>query len=234
MLELKKRLKTMIGATFAVAGLFAVTSTAQATLSLRVIDGATTIATINDGGAGDLNPLTGAVTYIGSFGAATTNIDSGLSKPIIGSAALPALDVTYTVSGGASAPIYLYASDTGFTGGTGFNMHIGGTQSSGSTLASLFGGNSNTSLDVSQLDSTLGPFTTASYSGSTSFPFTSSANPFSLSLGVAIITNGGTTTGDLAVSAVPEPSTWAMMILGFAGIGFMAYRRKVKTGFRLA
>jgi PEP-CTERM motif len=29
-----------------------------------------------------------------------------------------------------------------------------------------------------------------------------------------------------AASAVPEPSTWAMMILGFAGIGFMAYRRK--------
>jgi hypothetical protein len=26
--------------------------------------------------------------------------------------------------------------------------------------------------------------------------------------------------------AVPEPSTWAMMILGFFGIGFMAYRRK--------
>ena len=27
-------------------------------------------------------------------------------------------------------------------------------------------------------------------------------------------------------TAVPEPSTWAMMILGFAGIGFMGYRRK--------
>jgi hypothetical protein len=27
-------------------------------------------------------------------------------------------------------------------------------------------------------------------------------------------------------SAVPELSTWAMMILGFAGAGFMAYRRK--------
>jgi hypothetical protein len=24
--------------------------------------------------------------------------------------------------------------------------------------------------------------------------------------------------------ALPEPSTWAMMILGFAGVGFMAYR----------
>jgi hypothetical protein len=32
--------------------------------------------------------------------------------------------------------------------------------------------------------------------------------------------------GTLAVAAVPEPSTWAMMILGFCGVGFMAYRRK--------
>ena len=30
------------------------------------------------------------------------------------------------------------------------------------------------------------------------------------------------------VAAVPEPSTWAMMILGFFGVGFMAYRRKSK------
>jgi len=28
--------------------------------------------------------------------------------------------------------------------------------------------------------------------------------------------------------AVPEPSTWAMLLLGFAGIGFMAYRRSHK------
>jgi len=26
--------------------------------------------------------------------------------------------------------------------------------------------------------------------------------------------------------AVPEPSTWAMMILGFAGVGFLVYRRR--------
>ena len=30
------------------------------------------------------------------------------------------------------------------------------------------------------------------------------------------------------VAAVPEPSTWAMMILGFCGLGFMAYRRRSK------
>ncbi|MBR0725072.1 PEPxxWA-CTERM sorting domain-containing protein [Bradyrhizobium manausense] len=27
------------------------------------------------------------------------------------------------------------------------------------------------------------------------------------------------------ISAVPEPSTWAMMIFGFLGVGFLAYRR---------
>lgn len=37
----------------------------------------------------------------------------------------------------------------------------------------------------------------------------------------------GMTTG------VPEPSTWAMMILGFCCVGSMAYRRKSKPSFRL-
>jgi hypothetical protein len=32
--------------------------------------------------------------------------------------------------------------------------------------------------------------------------------------------------GFVGTPSVPEPSTWAMLILGFAGIGFMAYRRK--------
>jgi hypothetical protein len=40
---------------------------------------------------------------------------------------------------------------------------------------------------------------------------------------------------DPAVAAVPEPSTWAMMLLGFAGLGFMAYRRSRKDrGLALA
>ena len=40
---------------------------------------------------------------------------------------------------------------------------------------------------------------------------------------------------NVSVAAVPEPATWAMMILGFFGVGFLAYRRK-NTGpsFRLA
>jgi len=43
-----------------------------------------------------------------------------------------------------------------------------------------------------------------------------------------LFSEGNDLLGDVSiqVNAVPEPSTWAMLILGFAGIGFMAYRRK--------
>jgi PEP-CTERM motif len=32
--------------------------------------------------------------------------------------------------------------------------------------------------------------------------------------------------GEVFAAAAPEPSTWAMMILGFAGIGFVTYRQR--------
>jgi hypothetical protein len=39
---------------------------------------------------------------------------------------------------------------------------------------------------------------------------------------------------EFTVGTVPEPATWAMLVLGFAGVGFMAYRRKNKAAFRIA
>ena len=35
----------------------------------------------------------------------------------------------------------------------------------------------------------------------------------------------------MQVGAVPEPSTWAMMILGFAGVGYLTYRRRKTAAF---
>ena len=50
--------------------------------------------------------------------------------------------------------------------------------------------------------------------------------------------NAGIYLDDVSVtpvtSAVPEASTWAMMILGFFGVGFMTYRRKSKPGMMTA
>jgi hypothetical protein len=34
-------------------------------------------------------------------------------------------------------------------------------------------------------------------------------------------------------TAVPEPSTWAMLIIGFAGVGFLAYRRRGEPQMRM-
>ncbi len=53
--------------------------------------------------------------------------------------------------------------------------------------------------------------------------------------GPAFLTHPGESLGfrlegtTAAVPEPPEPSTWAMMVLGFAGVGFMAYRRRTQT-----
>jgi PEP-CTERM motif len=31
---------------------------------------------------------------------------------------------------------------------------------------------------------------------------------------------------DITFRPIPEPSTWAMMLLGFAGLGYVGYRRR--------
>jgi len=40
----------------------------------------------------------------------------------------------------------------------------------------------------------------------------------------------GAVIGNVSISAVPEASTWAMMLLGFAGLGFVGYRRASQKG----
>jgi choice-of-anchor C domain-containing protein len=39
---------------------------------------------------------------------------------------------------------------------------------------------------------------------------------------------------NVSVAAVPESSTWAMMILGFLGVGFVSYRRRGRVAIRFA
>ena len=39
--------------------------------------------------------------------------------------------------------------------------------------------------------------------------------------------------GGVVPEAVPEPSTWALMLLGFAGLGFVGYRTKSRVNVRV-
>jgi hypothetical protein len=66
------------------------------------------------------------------------------------------------------------------------------------------------------------------------FQYTTTQTTFDLSgYGNKAFSNARFFSGGVA-SAVPEPSTWAMLLLGFAVIGFTAYRRKSKPALMAA
>jgi hypothetical protein len=71
------------------------------------------------------------------------------------------------------------------------------------------------------LSTSIGPI-----AGSALFNVTS----FGTTAGAFLIESSGDATFTAVASGVPEPSTWAMMILGFAGIGLIGCRRR-KTAF---
>jgi hypothetical protein len=119
-----------------------------------------------------------------------------------------------------------YAGDI-FNLAVNFNLPLGTSPDPGIFTVGLQGkitGNgTNGSLGITWLANT-DSFT---YTGGT---FTLKVNDLSISPGGNVPLTGTLT----AVSAVPEASTWAMMILGFMGVGFMAYRRSGQGQLRLA
>ena len=115
-------------------------------------------------------------------------------------------------------------------------------------LSSLVAGQaySLTFFEVGRPGTGADPFSVAY--GSTSWSFTPTFNwtqvteTFVAQAGVtSLVFTGAILGGDHAsgidnvtLSAVPEPATWAMMLMGFASIGLLAYRRKRAPSFRLA
>jgi hypothetical protein len=111
------------------------------------------------------------------------------------------------------------------------------------TLQVLFTAPANTTPNGSFLASVTGAVTMGQ-NGGVIIDFDNSAHVFNYAGGTFTLTVNdlavqvsapANITGSFVASAVPEPSTWAMMILGFAGVGFMAYRRKSQgSAFRVA
>jgi len=190
---------------------------------------------IQDNAAGDTIASPGAISFsVSAFGYSLL-VNTAQSKPMVGAAGAPQLDLTFSATtNGAAGNVFLYASDTNFTLGSGtFVLNLGGTNSGGdgSVQGRAWGGTSNTEFQFSgaNLLASIGPLTTASFSGNATGPFAAASNPYSLTMGVTISRQtAGTSTGDLnlQISPVPEPSTWVLMLMGPALIGFVAQRRR--------
>ena len=100
---------------------------ATAQLRLTASDGST--VTVMDNGAGDSNAATGAITYNGAVGPNwSVNVTSGLTKPALGSAAQPQMDIsTANLTSQGAGTLTIEFTDTDFSGVGAAVATIGGT-----------------------------------------------------------------------------------------------------------
>jgi len=210
---------------------------ARATMQLQLQSNAMTL-TITDGGAGDLNPIAGAITFVGAFDTWTLNVTTGLSKPFIGSSAQPQMDVNSVdaTSGAGALTIMLTDQNFSLAAPATLVQDVGGTLSAGMTgtfSAFIDPANGLFGSGGSAYTTTLPTFTNppAAFSGSSSTALPSTlAGPYSLTLKEVITSGaaGGVASFDHAghIDAAPEPATMSMIFMGLPVVGFMARRAR--------
>jgi hypothetical protein len=128
----------------------------------------------------------------------------------------------------------MVVSDTGFSGPVSAISEAGSITFHNNARA--LGSEFKFYADGQQLFAVGGPSDNLSGTATTAF---SSDEPFSMTTSAffSFIHGGTSALVDLrmeTVAAVPEPSTWAMLLVGFAGVGLMAYRRKSKVALMAA
>ena len=207
-----------------------ITTSANA-LSIRLVSGSDSM-TLSDNSLGDINPTTGAVTFIGSVGDFVFNVSTGISKPVLGSASNPFMDlVSVDISSNNASPasLQIFLTDTNFTASVpGFKADIGGT-TMGTVKYKTYLDSGNNPFGTSTLltDAT---YQTGPFSGSAASGLLSLSGLYSLTQEIDIThAYAGVTSFDAAIAPVPEPGTMVLLGVGLLGLAIYGKRRMNRT-----
>ena len=216
-------------------------------LQIKLWDGGLNTVIVADEGIGDAAAgIIGAVTYSGIVGVFIVNVSTGVSKPVIGSAQAPtmdlsSLDISSTIAP-AGAFLQVSVTDDDFgpmsPGLTGFKTGIGGTTQGNVTLDAYFD-TANQEFQITGPTVTqfahIGPLfgdKGNAFSGSDLFAGTPSKSPFSITMVTTVIHGSEVKTSsfDANINPTPEPGTILLLGLGLLGLGIISRKKQEIEG----
>jgi len=201
------------------------------TLPLRVLlqTGGSTGVIITDGGTGDINPVTGAVTFSGSLGSGfLVNVTTGTSKPIIGGntnyAELDLNSVNVEVSGPGQLLIVLQDKNynLGPNGSLSLDAAVGGTLSGAAGSSVSF----QTWVNPNDLVPNIGPdvYPAGALSG---FTVPAGSEQAWAGSGVTFTTNGGlvpfSSSDSTGFTKTGDYSIFSTALINFTGAGSVSF-----------